>query len=138
MAQTFRKRPSKPANGHGSLNCVISYTPKPTEIVLHQKPHSLEIAFDDGARFDLACELLRVYSPSCEVRGHRGQHAELQIDKQDVNITEIRPQFGSVRLENTLRPWKQAVRLLESVSATPGRGRSSTADAELAVIRRQN
>ncbi len=65
--------------------------PKPTEIVLHQKSHSLEIAFDDGARFDLAFELLRVYSPSCEVRGHRGKYAELQIDKQDVNITEIRP-----------------------------------------------
>ncbi len=69
----------------------MSDKPKPTEIVLHQKSHSLEIAFDDGARFDLACELLRVYSPSCEVRGHSGQYAELQIDKQDVNITEIRP-----------------------------------------------
>ena len=69
----------------------MSNTPKPTDIVVHQQSHSLEIAFDDGARFDLPCELLRVYSPSAEVRGHWGQYAKLQVDKQDVNITEIKP-----------------------------------------------
>ena len=69
----------------------MSDTPKPTDIVLHRQSHSLEIAFDDGARFDLPCELLRVYSPSAEVRGHWGQHAKLQLDKQDANITEMRP-----------------------------------------------
>jgi len=69
----------------------MSNTPKPTDIVLHQQSHSLEITFDDGARFELPVELLRVYSPSAEVRGHWGQYAKLQIDKQDVNITEIRP-----------------------------------------------
>ena len=69
----------------------MSDKPKPTEILLHQKSDSFEIAFDDGARFDLASELLRVYSPSFKVRRHRGQCAELRIDKQDVNITEIRP-----------------------------------------------
>ena len=69
----------------------MSSTPKPTDIVLHQQSHSLEITFDDGARFELPVELLRVYSPSAEVRGHWGQYAKLQVDKQDVNITEIRP-----------------------------------------------
>ena len=69
----------------------MSDTPKPTDIVLHQRSHSLEIAFDDGQRFDIPCELLRVYSPSAEVRGHWGQHAKLQLDKQDVNITQITP-----------------------------------------------
>ncbi len=69
----------------------MSDTPKPTDIIVRQKSHSLEIAFDDGARFDLPCELLRVYSPSAEVRGHWGQNATLQLDKQDVNITDIRP-----------------------------------------------
>jgi DUF971 family protein len=69
----------------------MSNTPKPTDIVLHQRSHALEIAFDDGARFTLPCELLRVYSPSAEVRGHWGQYAKLQVDKQDVNITEMRP-----------------------------------------------
>ena len=69
----------------------MSAIPKPTDIVLHRKSHSLEITFDDGARFDLPCELLRVYSPSAEVRGHWGQGAKLQLDKQDVNINEIQP-----------------------------------------------
>ena len=69
----------------------MSDTPKPTDIVLHQKSHTLEITFDDGARFELPCELLRVSSPSAEVRGHWGQYAKLQVDKQDVNITEARP-----------------------------------------------
>lgn len=69
----------------------MSDRPKPTDIVLHRQSHSLEIAYDDGARFDIPCELLRVYSPSAEVRGHWGQYAKLQLDKQDVNITEIRP-----------------------------------------------
>jgi len=69
----------------------MSDTPKPTEIILHRQSHLLEIAFDDGARFELPCELLRVYSPSAEVRGHWGQHAKLVVDKQDVNIDEIRP-----------------------------------------------
>ena len=69
----------------------MSNTPKPIDIILHQQSHTLEIAFDDGARFDLPCELLRVYSPSAEVRGHWGQHAKLEVDKQDVNITELKP-----------------------------------------------
>lgn len=65
--------------------------PKPTDIVLHQQSHELEIAFDDGARYRYPCEYLRVYSPSAEVRGHMGKGAKLQLDKQDVNITDIRP-----------------------------------------------
>ena len=69
----------------------MSNHPRPVDIVLHQKSHSLEIAYDDGARFTYPCELLRVYSPSAEVRGHRGQGSKLQLDKQNVNINEIRP-----------------------------------------------
>ncbi len=65
--------------------------PKPVDIVLHQQSHALEIAFDDGKRFSYPCEYLRVYSPSAEVRGHMGKGAKLQLDKQDVNITDIRP-----------------------------------------------
>jgi len=64
---------------------------KPTDIVLHRKSRSLEISFDDGNTFQLPCEFLRVYSPSAEVRGHWGQNAKLQLDKQDVNIDELIP-----------------------------------------------
>ena len=40
--------------------------PTPTDIKLHQTSRRMEIAFSDGARFDLPFEFLRVYSPSAE------------------------------------------------------------------------
>lgn len=66
----------------------------PTELNLHQKSRVLEIAFDDGARFRLPCEYLRVYSPSAEVRGHTPDQAKLQVGKEGVNITDLK-QIGS-------------------------------------------
>ncbi|MFP4603183.1 MAG: gamma-butyrobetaine hydroxylase-like domain-containing protein [Halochromatium sp.] len=68
--------------------------PLPTEINLHQKSCVLEIAYDDGARFRLPCEYLRVYSPSAEVRGHTPDQAKLQIGKERVNIRDLE-QIGS-------------------------------------------
>jgi DUF971 family protein len=67
---------------------------RPTEINLHRKSRILEVAFDDGARFRLPCEYLRVYSPSAEVRGHSPSTAKLQVKKEDVNITDLQ-QVGS-------------------------------------------
>jgi DUF971 family protein len=66
-------------------------TPRPTEIKLHQKSRILEIAFDDGKRFNLPCEYLRVFSPSAEVRGHGPGQEVLQVGKRDVEIKEIEP-----------------------------------------------
>jgi len=63
----------------------------PTDIKLHQKSRILEIVFEDGAHFELSCELLRVYSPSAEVRGHSPDQAVLQVDKENVAITQIEP-----------------------------------------------
>lgn len=63
----------------------------PTDIRLHQQSRRLELAFDDGASFALSCELLRVYSPSAEVRGHSADQAVLQVGKEAVNITAIEP-----------------------------------------------
>ncbi len=65
--------------------------PRPTEIKLHQKSRLLEIAFDDGKRFSLSCEYLRVFSPSAEVRGHGPGQEVLQVGKRDVEIKEIEP-----------------------------------------------
>jgi DUF971 family protein/molybdopterin converting factor small subunit len=64
--------------------------PTPIDIKLHQKSRILEISFDDGARFDLPCEYLRVFSPAAEVRVAEAQ-GHLVVDKQDVNITAITP-----------------------------------------------
>lgn len=61
----------------------------PTEIHLHQKSRMLEIAFDDGKRFKLSCEYLRVHSPSAEVAGHGPGQGVLQVGKEDVGINAI-------------------------------------------------
>jgi DUF971 family protein len=62
-----------------------------TALHLHQKSRTLELQFEDGARFELPCEYLRVYSPSAEVRGHFGIGAKLVTGKQEVNIQDIQP-----------------------------------------------
>ena len=66
-------------------------SPQPELINLHQKSRILEIAFDDGQNFELSCELLRVYSPSAEVKGHGPGQSVLQTGKENVSITNIEP-----------------------------------------------
>jgi DUF971 family protein len=66
-------------------------TPRPTDITLHQKSGVLEVAFDDGQRFELPCEYLRVYSPSAEVRGHGPGQEVLQVGKREVGISGVEP-----------------------------------------------
>ena len=63
----------------------------PTEIILHQQSRALEIAFDDGARYKLPFEFLRVFSPSAEVRGHGPGQEVLQTGKRNVLITAVDP-----------------------------------------------
>lgn len=75
---------------------MSQYTP--TEITLHKSKRKLEIAFDDGNRFDLPCEYLRVYSPSAEVRGHGPGQETLQIGKEEVNIDQI-DQVGTYAIQ---------------------------------------
>jgi len=64
-------------------------TPRPTEITLHKASRVLEVAFDDGAHYELPCEYLRVYSPSAEVRGHGPGQEVLQVGKRAVGIEAI-------------------------------------------------
>ncbi|HUM95314.1 MAG TPA: DUF971 domain-containing protein [Candidatus Competibacter sp.] len=64
---------------------------RPTEIKLHQASRVLEVAFEDGSRFQLPCEYLRVFSPSAEVRGHGPNTATLVTGKEKVNIEAIEP-----------------------------------------------
>jgi DUF971 family protein len=66
-------------------------TPIPTEIKLHKASKKLEIAFDNGTRFELPFEYLRVYSPSAEVRGHGPGQEVLQTGKKFVDIERIEP-----------------------------------------------
>lgn len=63
---------------------------RPRKITYHKKSRVLEVVFDDAA-LELPAELLRVYSPSAEVRGHGPGERQLQTGKKYVTITGIEP-----------------------------------------------
>jgi len=63
----------------------------PVEIKLHQVSNVLEISYDDGKVFKLPCEYLRAYTPSAEAVGHAPGQEILQVGKENVSITDIRP-----------------------------------------------
>ncbi len=66
-------------------------TPIPSEIRLHQKSRILEFAYENGERFMLDFEYLRVFTPSAEARGHGPGQETLQTGKRDVTIERIEP-----------------------------------------------
>jgi DUF971 family protein len=63
----------------------------PTEIRLQKKSRQIVIAYDDGSRFELSFEYLRVNSPSAEVKGHGPGQEVLQTGKENVQVTAIEP-----------------------------------------------
>jgi DUF971 family protein len=62
-----------------------------TEIKLRTRSRVLEVTFEDGARFALPFEYLRVHSPSAEVKGHGPGQEVLVLGKQDVGIRAMEP-----------------------------------------------
>jgi len=69
----------------------MSANPWPTELRLHKDRKTLSVAFDNGERFELAAEYLRVRSPSAEVQGHSPSERRTVGGKRDVQILEINP-----------------------------------------------
>ncbi|HTT01257.1 MAG TPA: DUF971 domain-containing protein [Steroidobacteraceae bacterium] len=65
--------------------------PIPTEIRLRTRSRLLTVEFDDGRRFELPFEYLRVYSPSAEVRGHGPGQEVLVLGKEQVGIRAVEP-----------------------------------------------
>lgn len=63
----------------------------PTEIRLRKQEKILEIDFDDGSRFALPAELLRVESPSAEVQGHGPGQRTLIAGRRHVGIMAVEP-----------------------------------------------
>ncbi len=63
----------------------------PTEIRLGKDQRTLTVSFENGERFDLPAEYLRVESPSAEVQGHHPDQRQLVAGKIDVRIIEINP-----------------------------------------------
>ncbi len=68
-----------------------SGAPTPTALTVHGQSRMLEIAFSDGAVFQIPFELMRVYSPSAEVQGHGPGQETLQTGKRDVTIDALEP-----------------------------------------------
>ncbi len=63
----------------------------PVAVHLHRRSRELELRYGDDESYRLSCELLRVVSPSAEVRGHGEGQEVLQTGKKNVAIEEIRP-----------------------------------------------
>lgn len=65
--------------------------PTPTELRLKRAERRLEVAFDDGTRFSLPAEYLRVESPSAEVQGHGPGQKVLVAGRREVGILRLEP-----------------------------------------------
>ncbi len=65
--------------------------PTPTQIKLRSLSRILEVSFDDGSRFELPFEYLRVSSPSAEVKGHGPGQEVLVLGKENVGIRSVEP-----------------------------------------------
>ena len=63
----------------------------PVELRLKRAEKLLEIAFDDGSRFSLPAEYLRVESPSAEVQGHGAGQKTLVHGRAHIGIMELEP-----------------------------------------------
>ncbi len=63
--------------------------PKPLELRVSKTERTLTVTFDDGARFVLPAEYLRVESPSAEVQGHAPDQKVLVWGKSEVGILKV-------------------------------------------------
>jgi DUF971 family protein len=82
---------------HSNINCGHTHvpglerdTPIPSDITLDKKRRVLVLNYD-GNSHELSFEMLRVYSPSAEVRGHGPGQEVLQVGKRNIDITELEP-----------------------------------------------
>jgi len=63
----------------------------PTEIKLRRDRAALTVSFDNGERYELPAEYLRVKSPSAEVQGHSPDERKTVGGKQGVMVLEVHP-----------------------------------------------
>lgn len=64
----------------------------PTDLLFDREAKLLRIAFDDGAKFEIPFELLRVESPSAENKGHGGAAAPPPVrGKANVGVVRAEP-----------------------------------------------
>jgi DUF971 family protein len=84
----------------GVSSGLSTETPVPTSVVVHAVSRVLELQYADGSSYRVPFELLRVFSPSAEVRGHGPGQETLQTGKRDVTIVSIEP-VGNYALQPT-------------------------------------
>lgn len=65
--------------------------PWPVELRLKRAEKRLDIEFDDGKRFSLPAEYLRVESPSAEVQGHGPGEKIIVAERAHVGILDLEP-----------------------------------------------
>ena len=70
---------------------AVSTNPRPIELRLKRAEKALEIEFDNGSRYRLPAEYLRVESPSAEVQGHGPGQKTLVHGRAHVGIIGLEP-----------------------------------------------
>jgi DUF971 family protein len=70
---------------------AASAAPWPLELRLKRAEKLLEVSFDDGRRYSLPAEYLRVESPSAEVQGHGSGQKTLVPGRARVGIIGLEP-----------------------------------------------
>lgn len=73
------------------MTAAFGATHWPTDIRVSSADKTLTIDFDNGESFTLPAELLRVESPSAEVRGHGGDTKKIIAGRRHVGIMNVEP-----------------------------------------------
>ena len=63
--------------------------PNITQLNMQRSERQLALSYDNGESYTLSYEMLRIHSPSAEVRGHGKGQEVLQLDKQNVLVESI-------------------------------------------------
>jgi DUF971 family protein len=63
----------------------------PTELRVDAGRMTLTVVYDNGERFSLPAEYLRVESPSAEVQGHSASQRQIVPGKRRVKIDKVEP-----------------------------------------------
>ena len=64
---------------------------QPTKLTIPKDRKSLKITFGDDQDFEFTAEILRVLSPSAEVRGHSPDQRKTVGGKKNVEIMKVEP-----------------------------------------------
>ena len=108
----------------------------PTEIRYHKESKVLTVRFADAV-IELPAELLRVYSPSAEVRGHGDGERKLQTGKKYVGISAIEA-VGNYAIRITFDDGHDSGIYAWDYLAELGRTRDSLWQAYLAELKEAN